>query len=235
MFFVVVHDITPQQWEPLAAIIRQLQPLVGQNLSAAVVPCWQGEPLRKAPLGFIDWVKSHFAEILLHGCTHQHPGAGGPVGWLTGQSNEFTGLSTSAAVERLQRGQAILTECFGQPAAGFVPPAWQWGPINLELLKTSGLRYGVGMAGIYYVDGRRAPLATWSWDAGVCAPLGYAGEALGAVRFKLRKEAIPCLVFHPLDVERGFVSRGIQLIEKNLSAGRKPMSLRLDLLAHSIP
>ncbi len=231
-FHVVIHDVTPQLCAPLDAVVRQLQPLVGQNISAAIVPCWHGEPLTRLissdPSGlpdatrFVDWVKSEFDEILLHGYTHCRIGNGGPVGLLTRKANEFTGISAAVAMERLRSGQAIITECFGEPAAGFVPPAWQWGPITPEILRECGFRYGVGLAGIYHTDGSRIPLATWSWDAGVFAPLGYAGEALGAAMFKLKKEATPCIVLHPLDIERGFVKRGARVVERLLAEGKRP-------------
>jgi len=184
-FHIVVHDVTPQLWAPLIAVVGKLQPLVGQNISAAIVPCWHGEPLTRLissgpsglpdSKGFVHWVECEFAAILLHGYTHRLAGNGGPVGLLTSKANEFTGLSVAAAIERLRSGQAILTECFGKAAAGFIPPAWQWGRITTEILRECGFRYGIGITDIYYTDGRRVPLATWSWDAGSFAPLGYAG------------------------------------------------------------
>jgi hypothetical protein len=92
------------------------------------------------------------------------------------------------------------------------------------VLVVSGFRYSVGFTGVESTDGERFPLSTWSWDAGVVAPLGVTGEAVGNVLAAVRPEAVPCVVFHPLDVERGFLPRGMALVKKFLAEGRKPVT-----------
>jgi len=191
---------------------------------AAVVPCWHGERLSGSARGFVEWVKVEFGEVLLHGYTHHRADHGGAIGLLTGNANEFTRMGTCEAIKRLRCGQAILAEVFGQPANGFVPPAWQRGPITSSVLVVSGFRYSVGFTGVESVEGERIPLCTWSWDAGVFGPLGVAGEAVGSVLTAVHPEAVPCVVFHPLDVERGFLPRGMALVKKFLAEGRRPVT-----------
>jgi predicted deacetylase len=222
MFHILLHDVTPQLQAPIAAIVEQLRPLVGNQMMAAVVPCWHGERLKRSAHAFIKFVRANFSEALLHGYTHQ-TGNGGPVGWLTGNANEFTGLCADDALGRLGCGQTVFLEIFGQPARGFVAPAWQRGSITDQVLAGAGIRYNVGLTGVETVDGHRIPLSTWSWDAGRIAALGYVGEAIGSVMAAARPGAAPCVVFHPSDVERGFLPRGIRLVKKLLAEGRKPI------------
>lgn len=223
-FHVIIHDITPQLQAPISAIVEQLRPLVGTQIMAGVVPCWRGERLNRSARGFLKFVRANFSEMLLHGYTHHRAGNGGPIGWLTGNANEFTGLSTDDAVGRLGCGQAMFAEVFGQIARGFVAPAWQRGPITKRILADVGLRYCVGLTGVEGVNGECVPLSTWSWDAGVVTSLGYFGEALGHLMSALRPGAAPCVTFHPLDVERRFLPRGIRLVKTLLAEGRRPMS-----------
>jgi len=235
VFLIVLHDVAPLWWEPLACIVGQLQPLVGKRLAAAVVPGWHAAAHPKAEsssfsLKFVEWVASEFDEILLHGYDHHQKESGDLLGLLTGRANEFTGVTISESVDRLQLGQALMVKYFGKPAAGFIPPAWQWGPITPNLLAKCGLQYGVGLNGIEPVRGGRAPLATWSWDWGILAPLGYLGEGLGHLMATVRPQAIPCLVFHPLDVERGFVKHGLHQVKRLLREGRQPVTFRQLLL-----
>ena len=213
VFHVVVHDVTPQMIDALTAIARQLRPLIHANMSAAVVPCWRGQRLTANARDFIKFVRLEFAEILLHGYTHQRAGRGGCLSALTNHADELSGLNATEAIARLCHGQRILGEVFGAAARGFVPPAWQWGALTPERLASCSLRYGVGLRSVYSIEGARRPLATWSWDAGRFAALGWLGAANGAMLFALQPRATPCIVFHPADVARGFVPHGLRLVQ----------------------
>lgn len=222
-FLVVIHDVTPQFVEPIAAILARLTPLIRRHVAAAVVPQWHGQPWTDDG-GFAGWVKGHFGEVLLHGCTHHRSRGGSLLSRLIGRADEFAGMPAAAAVERLRCGQAILAEAFGRPAMGFVPPAWQSGPVCPALLTACGLHYCAGLTRIERVGRRPVPLSTWSWDAGKVPQLGLLGEAAGAAMSALRRHSLPCVVFHPRDLDRGYVPRGLTLIETFLSAGRRPVT-----------
>lgn len=219
-FLVVIHDVTPQFVESIAAILDRLEPLIRRCVAAAVVPQWHGQPWANDG-GFAGWVKAHFGEVLLHGYTHRRE-RGGSLSWLTDGADEFVGMPAVAIVERLQRGQAILTEAFGRPAAGFVPPAWQRGPVDSALMAACGLHYCAGLTRIERVEGRPIPLSTWSWDAGKVPQLGLLGGVAGAAMFTLRCRSLPCIVLHPLDVERGYLQYGLARVRAFLAVGRQP-------------
>jgi predicted deacetylase len=54
---------------------------------------------------------------------------------LTAGEGEFLGISEAAAVERMAAGRALIEEIVDRPAAGFVAPAWLYGPGALAAAK----------------------------------------------------------------------------------------------------
>ena len=48
---------------------------------------------------------------------------------------------------------------------------------------------------------------------------------LGEIQYRFRKSALPCVVLHPLDLERGFLPQIERTVQKLLSAGRQPVLL----------
>ena len=216
-FLVIVHDLAPHTLALSQHIISQIQTLIGTVVAGAVVPCWQGNRISSDHGSFIKHVAEAYGELLLHGYTHCVAHAWTPVALLTAQANEFTGLTRPAAMQRLIAGQIAMAEHFGVAARGFVPPAWQPGPITPALLKACGLTYLLGLSHMQTVGSGRQPLAVSSWDCGRFQPLGLVGEALGAAQFLLRPSAIPCIVLHPRDIERGYAVRALHLIRRLLA------------------
>lgn len=228
MFLVVVHDVTTEFFAPVAQMLHALRPLVGRAVAAAVVPHWHGQPGINAELAAL--VREHCGEVLLHGCTHQTACWWHPLAVLTGQANEFSRLALPAALARLQIGRALLRRWFAAPVAGFVPPAWQSGPLNLPALARCGLHYGLYFSCCAATSGARWPLATWSWDTGRLAWPGLVGEWLGTARALLLPRAVPCVVLHPADVARGYLERALERVRMLLAAGRRPL-LPMQLVA----
>jgi predicted deacetylase len=220
---VLVHDVAPQRAASIAVLLDALRPLVGRALAGAVVPRWGGMPL---PAGAAVWdrlAQDAFGELLLHGLTHTRLGGCSPVALLTGGANELSGLTPAQAVDRLRQGQADMAARFGATARGFVAPAWQPGPVTPRLLPFCGLVYSVGLRSLRVPGLPILPLAVWSWDCGRVAALGLLGEALGRARQAARGDAVPCVVLHPADVQRGFLPRALRTIERLLGAGRRPV------------
>ena len=224
-FAVVVHDVAPVFERPTRAILRELAPRIGDRMTAAVVPCWRGVPWNRAgDRDFLRVVEEDFGEILQHGFTHRHRGYG-LVSILSGGANEFAGLSIREARTRLKQGRELLGGLFGSRIAGFLPPAWQAGRVAIEDLGRVGFEYTLGFRSIRFVDGRTIRLATWSWDWGVLAALGYMGEKIGDAVFAARPDVLPCLAIHPIDVDRGFLRRILRLVDRLAGEGRSPILL----------
>lgn len=220
-----MHDVAPPFAAAIHTILSQLQPLLHEQISAAVVPCWHGDSLAQAEAGFQQQL-TRFGEHLLHGYDHHRLNATGWVSWLTNHADEFKALSRHEIEERLSQGQQIFKEVLGVGAEGFVPPAWQWGHVTPALLSRCGLRFGVGFRAIYGVEGKFWPLSTWSWDAGRIVSLGWVAYWVGFLQWALRPRATPCLVFHPSDEKRGFLPLGVRLVRSFLNRGYRPLLVR---------
>jgi predicted deacetylase len=228
-FVVVVHDVCPSHSHEVQELLAALEPLVGRTISAAVVPNWHGA-LFNAELGFAKWLARQFGEILLHGWTHQREAGRGIVSYCTNGSDEFAGLGHDETSARLGLGQIQLTNLFGHPCAGFVPPAWQRGSIDRQTLVRHGLQFLFGYMSIDFVDGRRIPVSTVTWDVGRFRRLGYVAASLGYALGTVRRRSLRCLAVHPVDASRGYLPRIIRAVESWLRSGRIPI-LPSELLA----
>lgn len=220
-FLVVVHDVCPVFEQGVIAITHALKSRIGRKIAAAVVPNWHGQAIDDGQ--FCETVMDHFGEILLHGWTHQRDRAGGAVSFVTQQSDEFSGLRTDAALQRLKLGQERLSRLFNRRVAGFVPPAWQRGPIRPDILQQSGLEYLMGYRTIQWAQGHSIPLSTLTWDVGRFAALGVVAEWIGRTFYRHFPNSLACLAIHPIDVLRGYLPRIVQIVDQLTAAGGIPV------------
>ena len=178
-FLVCIHDATPAYAHETRVMIQDLAPFLGRRLSFGVVPNWHGEwPLAAHP-DYCRFVRESSEELLLHGYCHQRLRGWGPTTLLTEAGDEMNGLDPEETRRTVERGQRVFTEVFGKPARGFLPPAWQRGHMRLGNGNTPGLEHVLGFFSLESRDGRRVPLATWSWDCGRWGWLGQFGHGIG--------------------------------------------------------
>lgn len=222
-FIVTLHDVAPRFSEQIARITDQLEPLIGDRLAAAVVPCWHGHPIRRDDHDFRRLVAGRFGEIMLHGFHHQRERGRGLVSLLTRGADEFNGLSVGETRRRLRAGQNVLQTLFGRPASGFIAPTFQRGRVTPELLAECGIDCCIGFRRIDLSNGSRIPVATWCWDMGHSQLLCLGGHVYGNARYGLIPGLVPSLALHPVDVERGFLGRISGLVERLLEEGRRPI------------
>ncbi len=220
-FAVVVHDVAPAFLPQLATIAEALAPRVGRRLAGAVVPCWHGRPIEGQGGGFGRFVTGAFGEVLQHGFTHRQDRPG-VLSLFTGRSDELLGLPLEEVRRRLGLGRELLQRVLGVAPAGFVPPAWQVGRATPAELGACGFRYLATFGAIRAANGPTIPLATWSWDWGVLGPLGRVGQRVGDVSSRLRPATLPCVVVHPADVDRGYLPRVLEVVDRLLGQGRAP-------------
>jgi predicted deacetylase len=220
-FAVVVHDVAPAFLPQLARIAEALAPRLGREAAGAVVPCWHGRPIEGAGGGFERFVAGAFGEVLQHGYTHRQDRPG-LLSLFTGRSDELVGLPRKEVRRRLGLGRELLRRALGIEPAGFVPPAWQVGWATAEELGECGFRYLATFGAIRAATGSTIPLATWSWDWGVLGPLGRVGRRFGDVCWRIRPAALPCVVVHPADVDRGYLPRVLEVVDRLLGLGRRP-------------
>ena len=60
---------------------------------------------------------------------------------FAGSCDEMNGLDAEETRRTLERGQRVFTEVFGEPARGFLAPAWQPGHVRLGNGNTLGLEH----------------------------------------------------------------------------------------------
>lgn len=216
-FLVCIHDATPAYARETHLMIRDLAPLLGRRFSFGVVPDWHGEWPLAAHHDYCRLVQEASEELLLHGYFHHRPRGWGPIAWLTESGDEMNGLDPEETRRTLERGQCVFSEAFGEPARGFLAPAWQRRHVRAHL----GLEHVLGFFSLQSSAGRRVPLATWAWDCGRWGWLGHLGEGLGWLSHSL-DHGVPTLAIHPRDLERGFWPSILGLTRKLFEAGYEP-------------
>ncbi len=219
-FLVCIHDATPAYARETQVMIRDLAPLVGRRLSLGVVPDWLGEwPLPAHP-DYCHLAREASEELLLHGYFHRRQRGRGPVSLLTGSGDEMNGLDRDETRRTIERGQRVFTEVFGEPARGFLPPAWQSGHVRPGGGNSPGLEHVLGFFSLQ-AAGRKIPLATWAWDCGRWRWLGHVGHGIGRLSHSLER-GVPTLAIHPRDLERGFWPAIVRLTRQLVDTGYEP-------------
>jgi hypothetical protein len=220
-FLVCIHDATPAYARETEVMLRDLAPLVGRRLSLGVVPDWRGAwPLAAHPR-FCRLVRDAADERLLHGYFHRRGRGRGPTTWLAEGSDEMNGLDADETRRAVERGQQVFSDVFGEPARGFLAPAWQRGRVRAVDTTALGIDHVLGFFSLDSALGRKVPLATWTWDCGRWGWLGHVGDGIGRVSHALRR-GVPTLAIHPRDLARGFWPRIVRLTRTLLDAGYGP-------------
>jgi uncharacterized protein len=220
-FLVCIHDTTPAYARETRVMIRDLAPLLGRRLACGVVPDWHGEWPLAAHRDYCRFVQENCDELLLHGYFHRRQQGWGPATWIAERCDEMDGLDAEETRRALERGQHVFSDVFGEPACGFLAPAWQVGHVRLGDASSRGLNHVLGFFSLVSRAGRKVPLATFAWDCGRWGWLGHVGHGIGRLS-KLLDRGVPTLAIHPRDLERGYWPRILQLTEELLEAGYEP-------------
>ena len=133
-----IHDVGPRFESEVDALVGQLERHVGTGRFAMlVVPDHWGEaPLAAAPAfqaRLRRWADNG-VEMFLHGWSHRDDSShkDARAAWkakhMTAGEGEFLGLSDAEATRRLRAGRAVVEDAIGRPVAGFIAPAWLYGP-----------------------------------------------------------------------------------------------------------
>ena len=217
---VVIHDFAPVFVRELSTIVETLLPIVGHQLSAAVVPRWRGSSSGRTGEGYRE-LMGIARERLLHGWTHQSRDWWQPISLLTGRADEFRGLGAAIIRQRIEAAQAEFTELTGEAAQGLLPPAWQ---LPIRATELESLRFVMRFRWLECCrDPQRVlPLVTWSWDWGRLGWLSRGGELIGSLLNWRDPTAIPCIAIHPADVSRGCLPHAVRVIRQLIDSGHEP-------------
>ena len=220
-FLICIHDATPAHARETLRISRDLAPHLGRTLSFGVVPDWHEQWPLTAHAGYCRAVQDASEELLLHGYFHQRRSGWGPVSLLASRCDEMNGLGPEQTTATIERAQRVFEEMFGAPARGFLAPGWQKGHVRQANARSMGLDHVLGFFSLQSSDGRRIPLATWTWDAGRWDWLGHIGHGVGRL-LQATHGRVPVLAIHPRDVERGFWPRILRLTRELVDNGYQP-------------
>jgi predicted deacetylase len=192
-----IHDVSPRFLDAVDGLADQLaRHLGGPRFAMLVVPDhWGGAPIAHDTSfhrRLRDWHASG-AEIFVHGWYHRddatHVGrlAGIKARHMTAGEGEFLGLDHAEALRRMTAGKTMIEDIIGGPVAGFVAPAWLYGPGALGALRDAGFALAEDHMRVWRPgDGTvltRGPVVTWASRSQprIASSLFFAGLARHAL------------------------------------------------------
>jgi len=186
---------------------------------------WHGAPLTPAT-AFAARLRSWSddgVEMFVHGWFHRDECRHG--GWrdrlrastMTAGEGEFLGLSEAEARRRMLDGKALIEDIIGRAVAGFIAPAWLYGPGAMRALAGSGFALAEDHMKVWEPGtGRivsRGPVLTWAtrspWRALSSRLAAAAGRRLLGGLETVR------VAVHPGDLSRADI---VESIERTFSA-----------------
>lgn len=174
-----IHDVHPGSVEAVEQLAARFDRHLGADRYAMlVVPDHWGANAVSGNAGFARKLR-HWAdrgiEIFVHGWFHkdlaQHTGLTAlKARHMTASEGEFLGLDTAEAARRMAQGKALVEDITGRPVAGFIAPAWLYGPGAMTALAQGGFALAEDHMKVWQPDsGRivaRGPVITWASRSG---------------------------------------------------------------------
>lgn len=175
MLLASIHDVSPR-FERAVDELADLfaRQLGGPAFAMLVVPDhWGQAPLGAAP-AFGRRLRAYAeagVEMFVHGWYHRdqalhHGLAGLKARHMTAGEGEFLGLEQAVAAQRIADGRALIEDITGRAVAGFIAPAWLYGPGARAALAASGMPLAEDHLRVWEpASGRvlaRGPVITWA-------------------------------------------------------------------------
>lgn len=225
-----IHDVSPRFEGEVDRLLELLNPHVGNSVAMLVVPNHWGDAPIIAGSPFAarlrQWADAGI-EMFLHGFFHrddtQHRGRGNRMraSFMTAGEGEFLGLSRAEAQTRIQAGRAILEDITGRPVAGFVAPAWLYGPGALEALADCGMALAEDHMKVWSpasgVQFAKGPVITWASRT----PLRLACSLLAAAALRRAPLEVMRIGVHPPDSRHPTLVRSIDKTFRVACRGRR--------------
>lgn len=236
-----IHDVHPGSLEATCRLAAQFERhLGGPRYAMLMVPEHWGANAVRGNAAFAarlrGWADQGI-EIFVHGWFHkdlaEHSGiAALKARHMTASEGEFLGLTRDEAARRMADGKALVEDIIGRPAAGFIAPAWLYGPGALEALAESGFALAEDHMKVWRpASGQvlaRGPVITWASRSALRTASSLLAAALGR-SFLGPLETVRVAV-HPGDVTKPSI---IASIDKTLAAltAKRAAGRYADLLA----
>jgi predicted deacetylase len=211
-----IHDVSPRFESEVDRLAELLQPHVGNRVAMLVVPNHWGDAPLVAGSGFASKLRAWAdagVEMFLHGYFHHDEARhAGRWNWfrarfMTAGEGEFLGLSKREARARISAGKALIEDMTGRPIAGFIAPAWLYGPGATEALADCAIPIAEDHMRVWSpVTGAelaRGPVVTWASRTRLRLALSLAAAAaLRHAPFAVLRVAVhPPDLRHPRLVE----------------------------------
>jgi len=242
---VAIHDVAPTFAVPIAMLAERIDRILGgARFAMLVVPDhWGAARLDRAPAferRLRDWADAG-VEMFLHGWFHRdstaHRGTATALKarYMTAGEGEFLGLDAIEAELRMRAGRDMVEQAIGRPIAGFIAPAWLYGPGAHAALKACN----IGLAEDHFrvwqpTTGRivaRGPVVTWASRSAARTASSLAVAAAA----RALPDWIPTMrvAVHPGDVTKETLLTSIDRTLRTL-AERRTVSRYADLLAEPV-
>ena len=208
---VSIHDVGPRSEGAVDRLRDVLARHVPEDRQALlVVPDHWGEAPLTPGSAFAArlrrWAETG-ADIFVHGWFHKdlsrHEGLGARLkaSHMTAGEGEFLGLDCATALDRMERGRALIEDITGRTVTGFIAPAWLYGDGATQALAKAGFAIAEDHWKVWQpVSGRvlvRGPVLTWaSRSRGRIASSLFAARALAPV---LSASKVARIGVHPGD------------------------------------
>lgn len=229
-----IHDVGPG----FAVEVDRLAALLAETAGAArfamlVVPDHWGRHPLVGNAAFCrrlrDWAEQG-VELFVHGWFHRdearHGGAAARLRarHMTAGEGEFLGLSHAEAARRMQDGKALLEDITGMAPAGFIAPAWLYGPGARAALAESGFALAEDHWRVWQpASGQvlaRGPVVTWASRSPLRTASSLAFAALA--RTALQPLPVVRVAVHPGDVTKDRLLADIRRTVATFTRRRTP-------------
>lgn len=230
-----IHDVHPGSLDAVERLAAQFERhLDGPRYAMLVVPDHWGRNAIAGNAGFAaklrGWAESGI-EMFVHGWFHQdraehHGVAALKAKHMTASEGEFLGLSRDEAARRMAEGKALVEDMIGRPAAGFIAPAWLYGPGAMAALAASGFALAEDHMKVWRpASGEvlaKGPVITWASRSRARTASSLLAAALG--RSFLGPLPTVRVAVHPGDVTKLEILRSIDrtlaAFTRNRAVGR---------------
>ncbi|MDB5737054.1 MAG: hypothetical protein JWO65_722 [Sphingomonas bacterium] len=189
-----IHDVGPRFEREVDLLADRLTGHIGApRFAMLVVPDHWGEAPLASSRGFQAKLRAWAdggVEMFVHGWTHRDDSgdAGFRARHMTAGEGEFLSLPHAEALRRMTEGRKLIEDVTGRAAAGFIAPAWLYGPGARAALGDAGFALAEDHLRVWRpADGRvlaRGPVVTWASRsaARIRSSLAFAKLARTALR-----------------------------------------------------
>jgi len=212
LLLTAIHDVGPRAETQVERLRERLAVHVPPGKTAMlVVPDHWGEAPLRAGTPFAarlrGWAEAG-SEMFVHGWFHKdgsvHRGLAErfKATHMTASEGEFLGLDEAEAYRRMTEGRALIEDITGRPVAGFIAPAWLYGPGARAAMARAGFALAEDHWRVWRPGAEARPLATGpviTWASRSRARIASSLLAARALPPVLRLKPVARIAVHPGD------------------------------------